>query len=48
MPIDDKKRKQIEEIFMKFLLNRVNTVRRLRMTDLDINPFLIRFLSREL
>lgn len=48
MPIDVKKRKQIEQIFRKFLINRVNTVRRLRMADLDINPFLIRILSYEL
>jgi len=48
MPINVEKRKKIEQIFRKFLLNRVKTVRRLRMTDLDINPFLIRILSREL
>jgi hypothetical protein len=48
MPLDIKKRRQIEEIFRKFLLNRVKTVRRLKITDLDINPFLIRTLSDEL
>jgi len=48
MPIDVRKRKQIEQIFRKFLLNRVNTIRRLKMADLDINPFLIRILSHEL
>lgn len=48
MPIEIEKRKQIEGIFRKFLLNRVKTVRRLRMADLDINPFLIRILSHEL
>ncbi len=48
MPIDSKKRKQIREIFRKFLLNRVNTIRRLKLSDLDINPFLIRILSHEL
>jgi len=46
--IDVEKRKQIEQIFRKFLLNRVKTVRRLKMSDLDINPFLIRILSYEL
>lgn len=48
MPIDIEKRKQIEQIFRKFLLNRVKTVRRLKIGDLDINPFLIRILSHEL
>jgi len=48
MPLDVEKREQIEEIFRKFLLNRVKTVRRLKLTDLDINPFLIRILSHEL
>ncbi|MCL4458819.1 MAG: hypothetical protein M1136_04195 [Chloroflexi bacterium] len=48
MPIDVEKRNQIEQIFRKFLLNRVKTVRRLKMADLDINPFLIRILSQEL
>ena len=48
MTIDIEKRKQIEQIFRKFLLNRVKTVRRLKISDLDINPFLIRILSHEL
>jgi len=48
MPLDIEKHEQIKEIFRKFLLNRVKTVRRLKLTDLDINPFLIRILSHEL
>lgn len=48
MPIDVEKRNQIEQIFKKFLLNRVKTVRKLKMLDLDVNPFLIRILSYEL
>jgi hypothetical protein len=48
MPLDVEKRKQIEQIFKKFLVNRVKTVRKLKMTDLDVNPFLIRILSNEL
>jgi hypothetical protein len=48
MPLDVEKRDQIEQIFRKFLLNRVKTVRRLKMRYLDINPFLIRILSHEL
>ncbi|MBT9143282.1 MAG: hypothetical protein DDT29_01681 [Dehalococcoidia bacterium] len=48
MSLDVEKREQIEQIFRKFLLNRIKTVRRLKMSDLDINPFLIRILSHEL
>lgn len=48
MPLGVEKRKEIEQVFRKFLLNRIKTVRRLKMRDLDINPFLIRILSHEL
>lgn len=48
MPLNVEKREQIEQVFRKFLLNRIKTVRRLKMRDLDINPFLIRILSHEL
>ena len=48
MPIDVEKREGIEQIFLKFLLNRIKTVRRLKLRDLDINPFLIKILSHEL
>lgn len=48
MAIDIEKRNQIDQIFNKFLLNRVKTVRKLKMADLDINPFLIRIFSSEL
>jgi len=48
MAIDIGKRNRIEQIFEKFLLNRVKTVRNLKMGDLDVNPFLIRILSHEL
>jgi len=48
MPIEIEKRKQIEQIFRKFLLNRIRTIRRLKLSDLDINPFLIKILSHEL
>lgn len=48
MPIDVEKRKQIEQIFKQFLLKRIETVHRLGMSDLNINPFLIRLLSHEL
>ncbi len=48
MPLDPEKRKQIVEIFRNFLLNRAKTVRSLKLSDLDVNPFLIRILSHEL
>lgn len=48
MPLDVEKREQVEQIFRKFLLNRIQTVKKLKMGDLDINPFLIRILSHEL
>lgn len=48
MPIGVGKHKQIEQIFRKFLINRVKTVCRLKIRDLDINPFLVRILSHEL
>lgn len=48
MAIDSGKRNQIEQIFKKFLLNRIKTVHNLKMGDLDVNPFLIRILSEEL
>ena len=48
MPISIEKRNRIEEIFNKFLLNRVKNVRKLTMADLDVNPFLIRILSHEM
>ena len=48
MALDIEKYMQIEQIFRKFLLNRVKTIRRLKLSDLDVNPFLIRILSHEL
>lgn len=48
MPLDAEKREQIRQIFEKFLLDRVKTIRRLRIGDLNINPFLIRVLAQEL
>ena len=48
MPIDVEKREQIKQLFGKFLLNRIKTVRNLKIDNLDINPFLIRILSHEL
>lgn len=48
MSLDVEKRQQIEQVFREFLLNRIKTVRRLKLENLDINPFLVRLLSHEL
>ncbi len=48
MPIEPEKRQQIREIFERFLRNRLRAVRRLRIEDLNVNPFLIRVLASEL
>jgi len=48
MTINKGKQNQIELIFSKFLSNRIKTVRKLKLADLDINPFLIRILSQEI
>ena len=42
------KREQIRQIFEGFLRERARAIRRLRIEDLDVNPFLIRLLSKEL
>ncbi len=46
--LPEDKRRQIQQIFENFLRERARTIRRLRIEDLDINPFLIRLLSKEL
>ncbi|MEW6274218.1 MAG: PmeII family type II restriction endonuclease [Bacillota bacterium] len=48
MPLEPARRRQIEKIFREFLANRARTIRKLRIHDLDINPFLLRLLSSEL
>ncbi len=42
------KRTEIKQIFQKFLTNRARTIRRLKIKDLNINPFLIRILASEM
>ena len=42
------KKELVREAFARFLERRIGTIRRLRLVDLDINPFLLRLLSREL
>lgn len=48
MPLDALKRGKIEAIFRKFLRERARTIRRLKIEDLNINPFLIRLLAKEM
>jgi len=48
MALDTAKRNQIRQSFQQFLLNRVRKIRRLKIGDLNINPFLIRILSKEM
>lgn len=48
MPLDQNKRNQIKQILEKFLLNRMRTIRSLKIEDLNINPFLLRILVREM
>lgn len=48
MSISSKVRKQIEGIFKDFLFSRIKADRKLKIEDLDINPFLIRILSKEM
>ncbi|MFQ5750982.1 MAG: PmeII family type II restriction endonuclease [bacterium] len=48
MAIDSTKQEQIKLIFYQFLRSRVRTIRRLKIKDLNINPFLIRILANEM
>ncbi|MEO0096188.1 MAG: PmeII family type II restriction endonuclease [candidate division WOR-3 bacterium] len=48
MAISQTKKIKIKKIFEKFIKNRINTIRSLRIEDLNINPFLIRILSNEM
>jgi hypothetical protein len=41
-------RDRIAAIFTKFLSDRVKTIRKLKIEDLNINPFLIRLLGNEM
>lgn len=45
--MDDEQRRKVREVFEKFLRNRIATIRSLRIADLNINPFLIRLLSKQ-
>ncbi len=48
MPLDTARRNQIKQVFEQFLRNRARTIRRLKIEDLNINPFLIRILTKEM
>lgn len=48
MALDTARREQVKQSFRRFLLNRANTIRRLKIEDLNINPFLIRILAKEM
>jgi hypothetical protein len=48
MALSPSKRSQIKQIFQDFLRNRAQTIRHLRIEDLNINPFLIRILAKEI
>jgi len=48
MALDLVKRDEIRRIFERFLSSRARTIRRLKVEDLSVNPFLIRLLAREM
>ena len=48
MALDTTRRSQIKQIFEQFIRDRAQTIRRLRIKDLNINPFLIRLLAKEM
>jgi len=48
MPLSPSKKNQIKQVFQGFLSNRARTIRHLKIDDLNINPFLIRILAKEM
>ncbi len=48
MSLDPAKRQRVWEIFEQFLRDRAKTIRNLKIEDLNINPFFIRVLAREM
>lgn len=48
MALTKDQRDRIAAIFTKFLSDRVKTIRKLKIDDLNINPFLIRLLANEM
>lgn len=45
--MNDEQRSKVRKVFEKFLRNRIATIRSLQLSDLNINPFLIRLLSKQ-
>jgi hypothetical protein len=48
MPLDAARREQIKRVFEQFIRNRARTIRHLKIGELNINPFLIRILAKEM
>lgn len=48
MALEQSKLNAVEEIFRQFLKDRAATIRKLEITDLNINPFLIRILAKQM
>jgi len=48
MALDAAIRTQIRQVFEQFVRNRARAIRRLKIEDLNINPFLIRILAKEM
>lgn len=48
MPLSAEKRNQIKQFFEQFIRDRAHRIRSLKIEDLNINPFLIRILAREM
>lgn len=48
MALSNSYRNEIKRVFSQFLHNRAKTIRKLRIEDLNINPFLIRVLAKEM
>jgi hypothetical protein len=48
MPLDPAQRQRVIEVFQQFLRDRAKTIRNLKIEDLNINPFLIRLIAKEM
>lgn len=48
MALNPAVREQVEQVFIKFIRNRARAIQRLSIKALNINPFLIRILAREM
>lgn len=48
MSLDPAKRQRVQEVFEQFLRDGARRIRGLRIEDLNINPFLIRILAKQL